>query len=558
MLFQERAGDRCDGAYFSAAPASPFQKASKALRLRFALKASRAKLLLKKDREQDSPRLRPAIFKGFCRFIVTMADQDEDQRTVVFFHPDLGIGGAERLVVDAAVGLQNRGHKVVIFTSHCDPKHCFEEARDGTLDVRVRGNYLFPASVLSRLTILCSILRQLHLLIHIYLTSELKSLKPASFIVDQLSAGLPILQYLYPDAPILFYCHYPDLLLARGRERIWKRLYRAPFDLLEEWSMSFATAVAVNSEFTKGVVKRTWPKLEKTTELRVVHPCVAVDEAMQGKGKKADKSKMIMDNDSDNTVEEIVDWKDDKIILSINRFERKKDIELAIKAFAAIPENKRQGVRLVIAGGYDSRITENVEYHNELTHLAESLNLQTITAKTVISALSAPLSIPVLFLLSIPANLKDALLRSARLLVYTPSNEHFGIVPLEAMLAGVPVLAANNGGPKETVLDAATGWLRDPDDVPAWTAVMDRVLNDVSAAQRERMRKAGIVRVHNSFARTTMAQRIEQILDDMEQAGPRRPPIFNAVMNFAGIAITFWLGLFVARIFVPNPQKRAA
>lgn len=53
------------------------------------------------------------------------------QKTVVFLHPDLGIGGAERLVVDAAVGLQNRGYKVVIFTSHCDPKHCFDEARDG-------------------------------------------------------------------------------------------------------------------------------------------------------------------------------------------------------------------------------------------------------------------------------------------------------------------------------------------------------------------------------------------------------------------------------------------
>lgn len=52
-------------------------------------------------------------------------------RTVVFFHPDLGIGGAERLVVDAAVGLQNKGHKVAIFTSHCDPTHCFDEARDG-------------------------------------------------------------------------------------------------------------------------------------------------------------------------------------------------------------------------------------------------------------------------------------------------------------------------------------------------------------------------------------------------------------------------------------------
>ena len=52
---------------------------------------------------------------------------------IVFFHPDLGIGGAERLVIDAAVGLQNRGHKVTIFTSHCDPKHCFPEASDGML-----------------------------------------------------------------------------------------------------------------------------------------------------------------------------------------------------------------------------------------------------------------------------------------------------------------------------------------------------------------------------------------------------------------------------------------
>lgn len=65
--------------------------------------------------------------------IASMAKIEEAKggRTVVFLHPDLGIGGAERLIVDAAVGLQNRGHKVVVFTSHCDPKHCFDEARDG-------------------------------------------------------------------------------------------------------------------------------------------------------------------------------------------------------------------------------------------------------------------------------------------------------------------------------------------------------------------------------------------------------------------------------------------
>lgn len=55
------------------------------------------------------------------------------RKRIVFFHPDLGIGGAERLVIDAAVSLQNLGHKVTIFTSHCDPTHCFDEARDGNL-----------------------------------------------------------------------------------------------------------------------------------------------------------------------------------------------------------------------------------------------------------------------------------------------------------------------------------------------------------------------------------------------------------------------------------------
>ncbi len=55
----------------------------------------------------------------------------EKKERIVFLHPDLGIGGAERLVIDAAVGLQSRGHKVTLFTSHCDPTHCFEEARDG-------------------------------------------------------------------------------------------------------------------------------------------------------------------------------------------------------------------------------------------------------------------------------------------------------------------------------------------------------------------------------------------------------------------------------------------
>ena len=62
-----------------------------------------------------------------------MTSSEGARRNIVFVHPDLGIGGAERLVIDAAVGLQSAKHNVTILTSHCDRQHCFEEARDGEL-----------------------------------------------------------------------------------------------------------------------------------------------------------------------------------------------------------------------------------------------------------------------------------------------------------------------------------------------------------------------------------------------------------------------------------------
>lgn len=89
------------------------------------------------------------------------------------------------------------------------------------------------------------------------------------------------------------------------------------------------------------------------------------------------------------------------------------------------------------AGGYDPRIAENTAYHSELVALCTSLGLKHVTCKTFISALSVPPDTNVLFLLSIPASWKAYLLRTSSLLVYTPEKEHFGIVPLEAMMEEV-------------------------------------------------------------------------------------------------------------------------
>jgi alpha-1,3/alpha-1,6-mannosyltransferase len=96
--------------------------------------------------------------------------------------------------------------------------------------------------------------------------------------------------------------------------------------------MSFADSIAVNSGFTKGVVSREWPELARTKDLKILYPCVDVHE------KKGDE----------NIAPAVFTNK--KILLSINRFERKKNIGLAIKAYAGLGKEGKNGVRLILAG----------------------------------------------------------------------------------------------------------------------------------------------------------------------------------------------------------------
>lgn len=205
----------------------------------------------------------------------------------------------------------------------------------GTLVVRVRGNWLFPATILGRFKILLAVLRQFHLLAAITISGELARLRPTAFFVDQLSAGIPIMRWRWQGVRILFYCHFPDLLLVKNRSKWWKRVWRLAFDWLEGWGMRGADRTVVNSAFTRGVVEQIWNGLGGERGLGIVYPCV---DTREDGGKKVEGTKEL--------------WKGKKVILSINRFEKKKDIGLTIKAFAKLEPNQREGVRLVIAGTY--------------------------------------------------------------------------------------------------------------------------------------------------------------------------------------------------------------
>jgi N-acetyl-alpha-D-glucosaminyl L-malate synthase BshA len=65
----------------------------------------------------------------------------------------------------------------------------------------------------------------------------------------------------------------------------------------------------------------------------------------------------------------------------------------------------------------------------------------------------------------------EALLPLADVFLLPSSHESFGLVALEAMSSGVPVIATRVGGMPEVIEDGVSGFLRDPGDVAAMTEV---------------------------------------------------------------------------------------
>jgi glycosyltransferase involved in cell wall biosynthesis len=89
----------------------------------------------------------------------------------------------------------------------------------------------------------------------------------------------------------------------------------------------------------------------------------------------------------------------------------------------------------------------------------------------------------------------------------SPSQyEAFGIVYIEAMACGCPVIASATGGTPEAVLDGQTGVLVPPNDVEALVAALERILGD--APLRRRMGEAGRQRVENYFAMDKYIRRV--------------------------------------------------
>ena len=181
-------------------------------------------------------------------------------------------------------------------------------------------------------------------------------------------------------------------------------------------------------------------------------------------------------------------------ILSVGRFVPRKGFDDMVRAMPSIPN-----AELVIVGGPDKAELESDPEARRLRALAKQLGVgRRVHLRGSVAREDMP-----------------ALLRSADVVACTPWYEPFGIVPLEAMACGVPVVASAVGGMLDTVVDDVTGRLIPPKKPGAIAAAINPLLRD--AFLRQSMGLAGRDRVCARYSWDRVAADTMRIYETVAQ-----------------------------------------
>ncbi|MCW2912449.1 MAG: glycosyl transferase group 1 [Actinomycetia bacterium] len=169
-------------------------------------------------------------------------------------------------------------------------------------------------------------------------------------------------------------------------------------------------------------------------------------------------------------------------LLMLSGPDESKGVRTAISMLAWIP-----GAELVIAGGpqrEDLAIDPGV---HELRMLAKEVGVAD----------------RVIFLGRVTRKNVPRLLRSADLVLSLPSYEPYGLVPLEAMACGIPVVATAVGGHLDTVIDGVTGLLVQPGRPVELARRIRRLLAEPTELEALGIAAADRVRSRHAWPRVT-------------------------------------------------------
>jgi D-inositol-3-phosphate glycosyltransferase len=163
----------------------------------------------------------------------------------------------------------------------------------------------------------------------------------------------------------------------------------------------------------------------------------------------------------------------DKIVLYVGRFDPRKGIETAVRAFAKMQSElsafRSEKFKFVVVGGSSDDRTDG----------AERARIEQIVREEGISD-------QIIFAGQVGHDLLPFYYSAADVCVVPSHYEPFGLVAIEAMACGTPVVASDVGGLKFTVLPEETGLLVPPKDVEGFAHAIQRILGDEVWARKLR------------------------------------------------------------------------
>jgi glycosyltransferase involved in cell wall biosynthesis len=148
-----------------------------------------------------------------------------------------------------------------------------------------------------------------------------------------------------------------------------------------------------------------------------------------------------------------------KVVLYVGRFDPRKGIETLVRAISRSRLRENPNLKLIIGGGSRPGQSDGME-RERIESIVDELGMREFT--------------------SFPGRLGDAELpiyyAAADVSVVPSHYEPFGLVTIEAMASGTPVVGSDVGGLQFTVLPEETGLLCPPKDDVAFAEAIDRIL----------------------------------------------------------------------------------
>lgn len=227
----------------------------------------------------------------------------------------------------------------------------------------------------------------------------------------------------------------------------------------------------------------------QTEKMRVIPPGTALDAFHPADGNERDSAiyrelgRFLLNPDR-------------PVILALSRPDTRKNILTLLEVYGESAELQQAANLVIIAGNREDIHDMESEIQEVLTDILLTIDQYDLYGKVAYPKSHRPEDVPVLYRLAAI---------SQGVFINPALTEPFGLTLIEAAASGLPIVATEDGGPRDITANCRNGYLIDPLDKQDITKTLLKILSDATAWRGLSSRGLQGVRQHYSWQAHTQA-----------------------------------------------------